>query len=51
MEIYSNGKVAYRSVHIIIWTVPRYGHSRYLRNHKSYKKCLINKIFINIYIV
>ena len=21
-----------------IWTVPEYGHSRYLRNRKSYKK-------------
>ena len=29
-----------------IWTVPEYGHSRYLRNHKSYKKKLINKIFL-----
>ena len=31
-----------------IRTVPEYGHSRYLRNHKSYKKNLMNKIFIII---
>ena len=31
-----------------IRTVTEYGHSLYLRNHKSYKKCLMNKIFINI---
>ena len=30
-----------------IRTVPEYGHTRYLRNHKSYKKCLMNKIYIN----
>ena len=23
-----------------------YEHSRYLRNHNSYKKCLMNKIFV-----
>ena len=31
-----------------IRTVPEYGHSRYLRNHKSYKKNLMNNIFIII---
>ena len=31
-----------------IRTVPEYGHSLYLRNHKFYKKCVINKIFIII---
>ena len=30
-----------------IRTMSEYGHSRYLRNHKAYKKCLINKLFIN----
>ena len=34
-----------------IRTVPEYGHSRYFRNHKSYKKMLMNKIFIIIKIV
>ena len=29
-----------------IQTVPEYGHSRYLRNYKSYNKILMNKIFI-----
>ena len=32
----------------IIRTMPEYGHYQYLRNHKSYKKCLMNKIFIII---
>ena len=32
-----------------IRTVPEYGNSRYLRNHKSYKKILMNTIFIIIY--
>ena len=31
-----------------IRTVPEYGHYRYLINHKSYKKIVINKIFIII---
>ena len=29
-----------------IWSVPEYEHYRYLRNNKSYKKCLMNNIFI-----
>ena len=48
----------FSNIHILklynIWesntirTVPEYGHSRYHRNHKSYKKILKNEIFIII---
>ena len=32
-----------------IRTVPEYGHSRYIINHKSYtQKCLMNTIFLII---
>ena len=31
-----------------IRTVPEYGHSRYLRNHNSYKNYVMNKNFIII---
>ena len=33
-----------------IQTVPEYGHSRYLRNHKSYKK-MFNEYNIHNYII
>ena len=58
LYIYASPFYLYTITHALgefnqIRKVPEYGHSRYLRNHKSYKKIfnefnLMNKIFIII---
>ena len=48
-KIYSSSMV-YKAPYTlpVLGKVTEYVHSRYLRNHKSYKKYLINNIFIII---